>query len=140
MSHEYYIRCKRCGESTEYMNATPEYLALCAHHSYPIWLARKAGWNVWETHFKDAEHSGLAAFLASHFEHGGFEIVSEYLRAGDPESRKRCPILFVTPKVPEGAVYESLCLPSLVADAKKVRDEIAELLVRIDARQDGVEV
>ena len=136
MSHSYYLRCPHCGVNDEHGHYNNVALARAAENAYPIWLASKAGWHV-----RDADYEGLwgqssiARFLVDHFEHGGFEVVSEYW-SDTPEVAARYPPVAVTPQMPDTTFYEPHAIAHLCARAHTIRDELARLMVQMDRRQD----
>lgn len=136
MSHDYRLYCPRCRaySDTEY-NHGDEMLARAVRESYPLWLLARTGWDAASAAFEG--HAPVAGFVLDHWEHGGFWVVSEYWQAGDAEKEARYPPVAVTPDVPGDVGYETLALSGLVVEAKRVRDDIAGLLVRIDRKQEG---
>ena len=76
MSHCYYVKC-RCGNTTGHFNKGEQDLIDAVKQSYACHLLSKTDWEMYSLEWKSG-YRGLAAFLGSHFSHGGFEVCGDY--------------------------------------------------------------
>lgn len=116
MSHDYHVRCL-CGETSSEWNVKPEILVGAVKQSAVLRPLRESGWgsDISELQFLGFVLPGLAVFLCSHFDHGGFEVVGEY--------KTDVPI----PCRPEMDVgdYQATCLA-------RIREEIAAIEQKLE--------
>ncbi len=118
MSHEYCVRC-RCGESSADYPVASEVLVGAVRESSILKLIRKTGWgtdlnDLW---FRHSEVCGLAAFLCTHFDHGGFEVVGEYKSDVPVPCR---------PEMEAGA-YQAVCLARIREEIADIEDKLSSL-------------
>jgi hypothetical protein len=126
VSTNYFLRCEGCKDESERYREFERELAKAVNDAYPLWLLRKTGWghDMWTLDFKGTPCNGLAVWIVGHFEHGGFQVVSEY-HAARPDAY---PPLRVFPAMP-GEGYKAIVLERLVEEAK---DLAARLLKAVD--------
>jgi len=118
MSHDFHVRC-RCGDCSSEWNIKPEILVGAVKQAAVLKPIRESGWGLDHSEFLGRVVEGLAVFLCSHFDHGGFEVCGEY------KSDVPVPCF---PEMPVG-VYADLCLA-------RVREEIAEIEEKLTVLKD----
>ncbi len=133
MSHDYTVRCDRCGEtcSSEWNHAQAD-LIRAVEESHPLWLLRQTGWgqDVWNLGFRGQTFNGLAPFILEHFGCGSFLVVSEYWSKGDAEREAKYPPVRVEPKACE---YKAICLERATREALAAADHLALMLLNSPA-------
>jgi hypothetical protein len=119
MSHDYHIRCSRCDEkSGDVRESLRDELFKMIEHSYPIWLAHKAGWDVWNMVRGDLPMGDIPSFIVKHWECGALGVQGEY--SNDP-------FIPFRPAVPN---YEALILPKLLQDMNKAIIHLSNVIAK----------
>lgn len=116
MSHNYHVGC-RCGDVHDgsYNHAEHELIA-AVKQCRALALLRETSWgdDLYDLGWKGYEFKGLAAFLATHYSHGGFYVKGEY--------RDDKPVT-VIPESPPGE-YQAICL-------RHLRCEVTDIEARL---------
>lgn len=128
MSHAYYLLCEKCGDSTHGANHAEGKLCQAVETSYPLWLLKGSGWDVWNLDYDCI--SGVATFILQHFTCDAFVVVSEYWRG--PDSEERYPRKRVRPIEPR---YPHLVLEAKVAEARAMASKLKELAEELTVKQ-----
>lgn len=126
MSNNYHLRCHGCGDTSEHYNHADEDLAAAVRTCYPLHLLATSG-GEWDLSSVEYKWLNVGRFLAAHFTHGGFWVVSEYVRWEEREKETQYPPVFVRPDLPPKD-YAALCLPGLVGEGERVAARLAEAL------------
>lgn len=79
MSHDYYVHCSKCHESSERYNRVQDKLINAVKESFPLFLLSKTGWGtgLWSIEY-DYLRDGLADFIVQHYGCRSFEVRGEY--------------------------------------------------------------
>ena len=116
MSYYWSLQCKRCEVSLEpAVNHGRDALVEAVKAAGALWpLVGTKWWPVWP----GLEGLRVGPFLMNHWGHGPFVVVSEYLDAS----------IEVWPDAPS---YRRDCLAFLVAEARKLSGELAEMAAEV---------
>lgn len=118
MSHDYHVRCL-CGETSSEWNIKPEVLVDSVKQSTALRALRRTRWgdNIWSLEFAGRVLDGLAAFLSSHADHGGFEVKGEYTTDVPIPCRPEM----------EEREYQAMCLARIREEVAVIEAKLARL-------------
>ena len=116
MSHYFYLKCQRCGDSSERLNHGHDALVEMVKKSLPLWKANQAGWDV-ESCSLNSYYAGTSTvrFVVSHFDHGPFIVEGEY--SSDPKEEV----------VPDGEGIQQAYLANITGDVTELERRLIAL-------------
>lgn len=132
MSHYYYLKCEGCGEISERYNHAKESFITAAKTAKVAYDASRSGWDV-SLPGLGTESVSIGDFVAKHYNHGGFMVVSEYWAKDDPRRESEYPPTKVIPTDPD---YPKVVLSNLLSQAKAISIRIAYWIKQMEALKD----